>query len=51
VFTSTGDYYRIDPDGGSVHYVGNIGGGPVDVQPSTFGQLKARYRDPQPQGR
>jgi len=52
VITSTGDVWYHFTDGSSTPYntaplfIGNFwsGTGPVNVQPQSFGQLKARYR-------
>ena len=48
VLTPNGDVYTSRVDGGTAYYTGlagNIwGGGPVNVEKGSLGQLKARYR-------
>ena len=52
LMTPAGDVYEENVGGvPAARLVGNVFGSPTATRPATFGQLKARYRDPTPAGR
>ena len=52
VMTSNGDCFTSGDYGQTWLHTGNcFGGGPINVERHTIGQLKTRFRDPAPTGR
>ena len=44
--TATGDVWRFNPNAGNLDpaYLGNITGGPVSIQPDSWGSVKGNFR-------